>query len=110
MCQLVNVSLTHCATSLPAGYPMGVFATREVISFMRCSSLLRCKCTNQVNLFSHPLYSLNSIPCLTFPHERGSLKQPASSLKTPVSPTHARQHPSLPGNRNLSRSEPYLHR
>src|SRR5438034_8301832 len=65
MCQLVNASLTHCSTSLPAGYPMGVFATREVISFMRCSSLLRCRCTNQVNLFSQPLYSLNS---MTRPH------------------------------------------
>src|SRR2546426_12779993 len=71
MCQLVNASLTHCSTSLPTGYPLGVFATREAIAFIRRSSLLRCKCTNQVNLLSHPLYSLNSIPRLTFPHKRG---------------------------------------
>src|SRR5438105_4344077 len=61
ICQLVNASLTHFSTSLPTGYPIGVSATSEVISFMRCSSLLRCRCTNQVNLFSQPLYSLNSI-------------------------------------------------
>src|SRR6266700_8090067 len=62
MCQLVNASLTHFSTSLPTGYPIGVSTTSEVISCMRHSSLLRCKCTNQVNLFSHPLYSRNSIP------------------------------------------------
>src|SRR5881398_1768874 len=71
MCQLVNASLTHFSTSLPTGYPMGVSTTSEVISCMRHSSLLRCKCTNQVNLFSHPLYSRKSISCLTFPHKRG---------------------------------------
>src|SRR2546425_13183889 len=92
MCQLVNDSLTDCSTSLPAGYPIGVSASREVISFMRCSSLLRCKCTNQVNLFSQPLYSRNSIPhphCQTTTHPHlpnvircvGTLKCSLLSLK-----------------------------
>src|SRR5207302_8940624 len=63
--QLSSALLTHISTSRPAGTSLGSPATRSVISFIRCSSLLRCKCTNQVNLFSHPLYSLNS---MTHPH------------------------------------------
>src|SRR6266487_1589343 len=61
MCQLVSASLTHFSTSLPTGYPIGAPATSEVISCMRHSSLLKCRCTNQVNLFSQPLHSCNSI-------------------------------------------------
>src|SRR5436305_2906809 len=65
MYPFINTYHTLFPTSMHTAYPTGASATREVISFIRHSSLLSCRCTSHVNLFSQPLYSLNS---MTNPH------------------------------------------
>src|SRR6266567_1305224 len=56
--QLVIDDFTHISTRRPAGPLFGSPATNCAISRNSTCSLLRCRCTNQVNLFSQPLYSL----------------------------------------------------
>src|SRR5690348_16098266 len=75
--QLKIVALTQVASSFPALRLLDTVATRAATSCINACSLLRCRCINQVNLFSQPLYSLSSIrPSLSHRKEASQNSQP----------------------------------
>src|SRR5690349_17405918 len=75
--QLKIVVLTQVASSFPALRLLDTVVTSAATSCINPCSLLKCRCINQVNLFSQPLYSLSSMrPSLSHRKEASQSSQP----------------------------------